>query len=115
MFNDIKTFYALIRPYQGKIWLSAVFGSVGGALTGAGLTNGVERLFSNVFSDDRSLSLNEILLVAAIFPLLFLIIGASNFLGAYLLHSAGLAAIRDLRIRVFDRLQQLSFAYFQNL
>lgn len=114
MINDIKTFYALIRPYQGKIWMSAIFGSVGGALTGAGLTNGVERLFSNVFSDDRSLSLNEIMLVAAIFPLLFLVIGVSNFLGAYLLHSAGLAAIRDLRVRVFDRLQQLSFAYFQN-
>ena len=38
----------------------------------------------------------------------------SNFLGAYLLQSAGLAAIRDLRIRVFDHLQMLSFAYFQN-
>lgn len=114
MLKDIKTFYALIRPYQGKIWMSVIFGSVGGALTGAGLTTGVERLFSSVFSDDRSLSLNEIMLVAAIFPLLFLVIGASSFLGAYLLHAAGLAAIRDLRIRVFDRLQLLSFAYFQN-
>ncbi len=114
MLKDLKTFFALIRPYQGKIWLSAVFGSIGGALTGAGLTNGVERLFSNIFSDDRALMLNEIILIAAIFPILFLIIGASNFLGAYLLHSAGLAAIRDLRVRVFDRLQLLSFAYFQN-
>lgn len=114
MLKDFKAFYALIRPYKGKIWLSAIFGSIGGALTGAGLTNGAERLFSGIFSDDRSLALNEIILVAAIFPLLFLIIGASNFLGAYLLHSAGLAAIRDLRIRVFDRLQLLSFAYFQN-
>lgn len=113
MLKDLKTFYALIRPYQGKIWLSAIFGSIGGALTGAGLTNGVERLFSGIFNDDRSMMLNEIILVASIFPLLFLIIGASNFLGAYLLHSAGLAAIRDLRIRVFDRLQLLSFAYFQ--
>jgi subfamily B ATP-binding cassette protein MsbA len=113
MLKDIKTFYALIRPYQGKIWMSAIFGSVGGALTGAGLTTGVERLFSNVFNDERSLTLNEIMLVAAIFPILFLIIGVSNFLGAYLLHSAGLAAIRDFRVRVFDRLQQLSFAYFQ--
>jgi len=113
MLKDLKTFYALIRPYRGKIWLSVVFGSIGGALTGAGLTNGVERLFTGIFNDERSMELNEIILVASIFPLLFLIIGASNFLGAYLLHSAGLAAIRDLRMRVFDRLQLLSFAYFQ--
>jgi len=113
MLKDLKTFYALIRPYQGKIWLSAIFGSIGGALTGAGLTNGVERLFTGIFSDDRALMLNEIILVASIFPVLFLIIGGSNFLGAYLLHSAGLSAIRDLRIRVFDRLQLLSFSYFQ--
>ncbi|QXD33200.1 ABC transporter ATP-binding protein [Candidatus Pelagisphaera phototrophica] len=113
MLQDLKTFYALIRPYQGKIWLSAIFGSIGGALTGAGLTNGVERLFTGIFSDDRALMLNEIILVASIFPVLFLIIGGSNFLGAYLLQSAGLSAIRDLRIRVFDRLQLLSFSYFQ--
>ena len=113
MLKDLKTFYALIRPYQGKIWLSAIFGSIGGALTGAGLTNGVERLFTGIFSDDRALMLNEIILVASIFPVLFLIIGGSNFFGAYLLHSAGLSAIRDLRIRVFDRLQLLSFSYFQ--
>ena len=113
MLQDLKTFYALIRPYQGKIWLSAIFGSIGGALTGAGLTNGVERLFTGIFSDDRALMLNEIILVASIFPVLFLIIGGSNFFGAYLLHSAGLSAIRDLRIRVFDRLQLLSFSYFQ--
>ena len=113
MIKDIKTFCALLRPYQGKIWMSVIFGSVGGALTGAGLTSGAERLFASVFSDDRSLSLNEILLIAAVFPVLFLIIGVSNFLGAYLLHAAGLAAIRDLRIRIFDRLQLLSFAFFQ--
>lgn len=115
MISDIKTFCALLRPYQGKIWMSVIFGSVGGALTGAGLTSGAERLFSSVFSDDRSLELNEILLIAATFPILFLIIGSSNFLGAYLLHSAGLGAIRDLRIRIFDRLQLLSFAYFQKM
>lgn len=57
--------------------------------------------------------LNEIILVASLFPVLFLVIGGSNFLGAYLLHSAGLSAILNLRIRVFDRLQLLSFSYFQ--
>ena len=113
MLKDLKTFYALIRPYRGKIWLSVIFGSIGGALTGAGLTNGVERLFTGIFSDERSFMLNEIILVASLFPVLFLVIGGSNFLGAYLLHSAGLSAILNLRIRVFDRLQLLSFSYFQ--
>ena len=113
MLKDLKTFYALIRPYRGKIWLSVIFGSIGGALTGAGLTNGVERLFTSIFSDERSFMLNEIILVASLFPVLFLVIGGSNFLGAYLLHSAGLSAILNLRIRVFDRLQLLSFSYFQ--
>ena len=113
MLKDLKTFYALIRPYRGKIWLSVIFGSIGGALTGAGLTNGVERLFTGIFSDERSFMLNEIILVASLFPVLFLVIGGSNFFGAYLLHSAGLSAILNLRIRVFDRLQLLSFSYFQ--
>ncbi len=113
MIQNLLIFYDLVRPYQGKIWLSAIFGSIGGALTGVGLTNGVEKLFTSIFSDDRALMVNEIILVASIFPVLFLIIGGSNFFGAYLLHSAGLSAIRDLRIRVFDRLQLLSFSYFQ--
>nr|WP_246462414.1 ABC transporter ATP-binding protein [Pelagicoccus albus] len=89
-------------------------GSVAGLVTGGGLTNGVEQLFTLILSDDRELSTSQILGVAASFPILFVILGICVFASAYLLNYAGLASIQSLRSRVFSRIQLLPLAYFQS-
>lgn len=113
MLKNLLRFYDLLKPYRGKVLFSVLIGSIAGAGTGGGITKGAEMLFSEIFSGDNSLSTSELWTIAAAFPVLFTIIGASTFASSYLLHDAGLGAIRDLRARCFNRLQALPLAYFQ--
>ncbi|MDQ8187978.1 ABC transporter ATP-binding protein [Pelagicoccus sp. SDUM812002] len=114
MLKDLKIFLALLSDHKKSVILAMALGSVGGLVTGGGLTTGVERLFTLIFSDDRSLSVSQVIVVASSFPILFLVLGICVFSSAYLLNYAGLAAIRDLRAKVFDRIQRLPLAYFQS-
>ncbi|EDY83290.1 ABC transporter, ATP-binding protein [Verrucomicrobiia bacterium DG1235] len=113
MLKDLKTFLGLLSEHKKSVVLAMALGSIGGLVTGGGLTTGVERLFTMIFSDDRSLSTSQVIGVASSFPILFLILGFCVFASAYLLNHAGLAAIRDLRAQVFARVQRLPLAYFQ--
>ncbi|MEM9160224.1 MAG: ABC transporter ATP-binding protein [Verrucomicrobiota bacterium] len=113
MLRSLKPFLELLRPYRSKVILSILLGSIAGLATGGGLAKGAEVLFSSVLSKDADLSRGQIMSVAALFPALFLVIGSSSFASAYLLNSAGLGAIRDLRQRLFGHLQSLPLAYFQ--
>ncbi|MDQ8196890.1 ABC transporter ATP-binding protein [Pelagicoccus enzymogenes] len=114
MIKDLKTFLSLLADHKKSVILAMILGSVGGLVTGGGLTTGVERLFTLIFSDDRSLGTSQVIGVASSFPILFLVLGFCVFASAYLLNYAGLAAIRDLRAQVFDRIQRLPLAYFQS-
>ncbi len=113
MLKDLKIFLTLLADHKKSVILAMVLGSVGGLVTGGGLTTGVERLFTLIFSDDRNLSASQVIGVASSFPVLFLVLGFCVFASAYLLNHAGLAAIRDLRSQVFARVQRLPLAYFQ--
>ena len=113
MFKNLLRFYKLLQPYRGKVLLSVLVGSIAGAGTGGGITKGAEVLFSEIFSGINDLSSNELWMIAALFPTLFLLIGSSTFASSYLLHDAGLGSIRDLRAKCFDQLQALPLAYFQ--
>ncbi len=114
MLNNLKVFLRLLAGYKKQLYLAILIGSIAGIGTGAVLTKGVERLFSLILSGDRDLSASEILLVASSFPTIFLLIGLCVFGSAYLLNHAGLAAIRDLRDKVFAHLQLLPLSYFQS-
>ena len=114
MLKNLKALLALVRPYRAKVFLSVLVGSISGAATGGGLAKGAEVLFTQIFDGEKGLSNTEIILIAAVFPVLFAVIGVATFISAYLINDAGLAAIKDLRERLFNHLQRLPLAFFQS-
>lgn len=113
MLKDLKLFLALLRPYKKRVRFALLVGGVAGLCTGAGITLGAEKLFSIVLNGEQSMELKRLILVASIFPLLFLTIGVSTFLSTYHLNYAGLGVIRDLRAELFSHIQRLPLAFFQ--
>ncbi len=101
MLKDLKLFLALLRPYKKRVRFALLVGGIAGLCTGAGITLGAEKLFSIVLNGEQSMELKRLILVASIFPLLFLTIGVSTFLSTYHLNYAGLGVIRDLRAELF--------------
>ena len=113
MLKDLKLFLALLRPYKKRVRFALLVGGIAGLCTGAGITLGAEKLFSIVLNGEQSMELKRLILVASIFPLLFLTIGVSTFLSTYHLNYAGLGVIRDLRAELFSHIQRLPLAFFQ--
>ena len=113
MLKDLKLFLALLEPYKMRVRFALLVGGVAGLCTGAGITLGAEKLFSIVLNGEQSMELKRLILVASIFPLLFLTIGVSTFLSTFHLNYAGLGVIRDLRAELFSHIQRLPLAFFQ--
>mgnify|MGYP001163550974 FL=1 len=113
MLKDLKLFLALLGPYKMRVRFALLVGGVAGLCTGAGITLGAEKLFSIVLNGEQSIELKRLILVASIFPLLFLTIGVSTFLSTYHLNYSGLGVIRDLRAELFSHIQRLPLAFFQ--
>jgi len=113
MIDNLKKFLPILRPYRKKVFLAVLLGGIAGAATGGGITKGSEWLFQRIFDGEQNLSTYELGLFASLFPSLFMIIGISTFGSAYLINAAGLSAIRDLRVSLFERLQLLPIAYLQ--
>ena len=113
MLKDLKLFLALLRPYKKRVRFALLVGGIAGLCTGAGITLGAEKLFSIVLNGEQSMELKRLILVASIFPLLFLTIGVSTFLSTYHLNYAGLGVIRDLRAELFTHIQRLPLAFFR--
>ena len=113
MLKDLKLFLELLRPYKRRVRFALFIGAIAGLGTGAGITFGAGKLFAIVLNGSHDRDLREVILMASVFPVLFLIIGVSTFLSTYHLNFAGLAVIRDLRRDLFAHLQRLPIAFFQ--
>lgn len=113
MLKDLKLFLELLRPYKRRVRFALFIGGVAGLCTGAGITLGAEKLFGIVLNGGSERDLGQVILIASIFPILFVTIGVSTFLSTYHLNHAGLAVIRDLRAELFSHIQRLPLAFFQ--
>ncbi len=113
MLKDLKLFLNLLRPYKRRVRIALFIGGIAGLCTGAGITIGAEKLFGIVLNGGSERELSEVILIASVFPLLFLVIGVCTFLSSYHLNYAGLGAIRDLRAQLFAHIQRLPLAFFQ--
>ncbi len=113
MLKDLKLFLELLRPYKRRVRFALFIGAIAGLCTGAGITLGAKKLFGIVLNGTQDRDLSEVIIIASIFPLLFLTIGVCTFLSTYHLNFAGLAVIRDLRRDLFAHIQRLPIAFFQ--
>jgi len=113
MIKDLKIFLKLLRPYKRRVRFALFVGAIAGLCTGAGITFGAEKLFEIVLNGSHDRAFREVIVIASIFPILFITIGISTFLSTYHFNYAGLAVIRDLRASLFAHLQRLPIAFFQ--
>jgi ATP-binding cassette, subfamily B, bacterial MsbA len=114
MLKDLKLFLELLRPYKRRVRFALFVGAIAGLCTGAGITFGAEKLFAIVLNGSQDRTLQEVILIASVFPVLFITIGIGTFLSTYHLNHAGLGVIRDLRADLFSHLQRLPIAFFQS-
>ena len=96
--------------------------------TGAGIPAMLKTVFPVIFGDEqapervveftKSLFGEDprdklLLVVCMLLPLVFLVRGAAAFANRYWLNKMGFIALENLRMAVFNRLQQLPLAYYQ--
>lgn len=73
----------------------------------ASVVNFTQKLFGDDYRDKL------LLVVCVLLPIVFLVRGAAAFANRYWLNKMGFVALENLRVAVFQRLQQLPLAYYQ--
>jgi subfamily B ATP-binding cassette protein MsbA len=106
--EDYKKIFLLVRPYWQRVALAAVI-----SLTVSGL-NGALAWLVKPAMDDILVKKNTALLVflpLAVF-VIFVAKGILTFFNEYLMRSAGMKLVTDLRDRLFERILRLPMDYF---
>lgn len=117
-----STFRRLMRfaaPYKGRLMLGGLFGVVfAGSTLGAlaGLSRFADLVFgAGAAQGDGTLSLKTRLWVASLLPLFGILRGVGDYLSTYLMEWVGQRVIMDLRTRTFDRMQEVSLAFYHRM
>lgn len=111
--EDWLTYGRLIRyarPYMGRLIIGTVFGILFAGST-AGILPAVKNTLAQIF-DPETLGLGAVLGVAIFLPILGLVRGVGFYLSMYFIQWVGLRVVHDIRIAMFDRLQELSVYYY---
>lgn len=111
--EDWRSFGRLIRytrPYKRRLLLGVLFGILFAGST-AGILPAVKNTLAEMFNPE-TMSWASILGVAVILPVLGLIRGIGFYVSMYLVKWVGHRVVHDLRIDMFDRMQDLSVYYF---
>ncbi len=111
--DEWGTYFRLLtyaRPYRVRLVVGLLFGILFAGST-AGIFPAVKNTLGEVF-DPETMSLGAIIGVAVILPGLGLLRGIGFYVSMYFIKWVGHRVVHDLRIAVFDRLQELSVYYF---
>jgi subfamily B ATP-binding cassette protein MsbA len=99
---------ALTRPYRFRLILACLAMVLGAAMTSL-LAYLVKPVLDHIFIAKNSLYLNWLPLVVL---LVFLLNSIFYYLQSYLLEFVGQSVVRDLRVRLFEHVQEHSLAFF---
>lgn len=112
--NRFKPYFYYVRPYLGAFYLAMACAIIYGLASGFGISFVLERSLPKLFAEDATrLGLNQLILIASLIPLAFLIRGLSGFFNTFLINFVGLHVLRDLRHELFHRLQLLQISFFR--
>jgi ATP-binding cassette subfamily B protein len=104
----LSELYSLIRPYRARVLLTFVALGVG---VGAGLAPPLLAQYAideGILKDDSS----ALVLAAAAYVASALLLWGATYVQTYLVGWVGQRALRDLRLRLFDHVQQMSIGFF---
>ncbi len=103
---------AYVKPYKTRLTIGIICGIVFAGST-AGILPALQRTLAELFDPD-TLGLSAILGVAVLLPIFGLVRGIGFFLSMYYIKWVGHRVVLDLRVALFDRLQELSVYYFSS-
>lgn len=86
--------------------------TIAGAASGAGLPAAIKKIFASLFENPQKYESQDVLLMASLLPLFFLIRGVFGFIGNFLMVRCCLDMSLDLRKDIFKRIQELHLGYF---
>jgi subfamily B ATP-binding cassette protein MsbA len=105
-------YFRLLRSQRGLLLGAIVLGAVAGAASGFGLPFFLQKVFREVFEAGAGRSFREVVLVASLLPLVFVLRGITVYFNQYLLNAVSLHLLGDIRQQLFDKLQRLPLLYF---
>ena len=93
--------------------VALICGIVYGLMSGLGIPVIFEKVFRQIFEDRTgAYTIGQILWIAALVPIGFLVRGIFGYLNTYWMNRCGLAILCQLRVDIFAKLQQLPLEFF---
>ena len=105
-------YWEMLRAHRGLLVGAVLLGVAAGAASGFGLPFFLQKVFREVFDAGAGRPFREVVLVASLLPLAFLLRGITVYFNQYLLNAVSLHVLGEIRQRLFDKLQRLSLLYF---
>ena len=103
---------AHVQPYRGRLAAGILFGILYGP-TNIAVLAVVKKVWAGFFESGTSgWTWWQAVGVAALLPAAMALRGLCDFFGASLMNWVGLRAVMDIRIRMFEHLQRLSFDFY---
>ncbi len=103
---------SFVRPYRGRLIGGITFGVLYGPANVAVLAV-VKRVWARFFEEGiGEMAAWQVIAVAMLLPLAMLGRGLCDFWGTYLMNWVGLRTVMDLRVRMFEHLQELSLDFY---
>lgn len=108
----ILQFYKYLWPHRTKFFIAFFLLLIAGATSGAGLPGSMQTVFEGLFEREKYYSKLEVLGVACLIPLFFVLKGFFGFFGNYLMVKICLEISIQLQKDVFSKIQSLHLGYF---
>ena len=113
MLRRFRPYFGYFRPLRGHLVLAGVAMAVYSAANGFGLPFLIPKVFGPVFGDDRTLPLNQVILLTMLVPALFLVRGLAGYASSYLFQVIGTRVLEAIRLDYFRKLQFLPLSFLQ--
>lgn len=111
-FKRLLPYFTYLKSVRVQFALGIGFGIINGAVSGAGIPFVVKYLLPLLKDAATHEELNFFMILGLV-PLVFVVRALSEFLNAYLIAYSGLHVLEQLRLMVFEKIQQLPMKFFQ--
>ena len=112
--NFMKRFFPYFKYLSDVKWIfitAVLAGVIGGVVSGAGLPWVMKTVIPSVF-DQSDRPIMELLKVASLLPLMFLIQGVFLFFNVYWVSFCGIKVVEGIQTHVFEHMQKLPLQFY---
>lgn len=104
-------YFKFLKPVRLQFGLGLIFGIIAAAASGAGLPFVIKILIPLVTAEDAPSGARLAIILSSV-PVAFALRSLGTFLNAYLMAYAGMHVLEHLRLKVFNKIQELPIAFF---